>query len=87
MALVFYHLECEEKEESHHETEESHGLGQGETQNGVREELLLQGWVAGIADDERAEDAADSGTRSSDSDGGSSSTDELGGRVNVSGHS
>jgi hypothetical protein len=85
--LLFYYLECEEKEESHHETEESHGLGQGETQNGIREELLLKGRVAGIADDERAEDATDTGTRSSNSDGGSSSTDKLSGRVNVSGNS
>lgn len=84
--LLFY-LECEEEEESHHETEESHGLGQGETQNGVGEELLLQGRVAGITDDERSEDASDTGSGSSYSDGGSSSADELCGRVNVSGHS
>lgn len=59
--LLFY-LESEEKEESHHETEKSHSLGQGETQNGVGEELLLQGWVAGITDDERSEDASNTGT-------------------------
>lgn len=59
--LLFY-LESEEKEESHHETEKSHSLGQGETQNGVGEELLLQGWVAGITYDERSEDASNTGT-------------------------
>ena len=84
--LLFY-LESKEEEESHHETEKSHGLRQGKTQNGIREELLFQGRVAGIADDQRAEDAADTSTRSGDSDGGSSSTNKLGGRVNISGYS
>jgi hypothetical protein len=35
-------LESEEEEESHHETEEPHRLGQCETQNRVRKQLLLQ---------------------------------------------
>lgn len=86
LALIFFHLESEEKEESHHETEKSHGLGQSETQNGIREQLLLEGRVAGIADDQRSEDASNTGTRSSYSDCGSSSTNELGSRVNVSGN-
>lgn len=85
--LRMFSLESEEKEESHHETEKSHGLRQSESQNGVGEELLLKGGVAGIADDEGTEDASDTGTGSGDSDGGSSSTNELGSRVNVPGNS
>lgn len=80
-------LESEEKEESHHETEKSHGLRQGKSKNGIGEKLLLEGWVAGIADDEGTEDASNTGTGSSDSNGSSSSTNEFGSRVNVPGNS
>jgi len=76
-------LEGEQEEESHHETEQTHGLGQGESQDSVGEKLLLQGGVAGVANDEGAEDGTDTGSGASHTDGGGTSTDELGGRVNV----
>ena len=53
------------------------------TQDGVGEQLLLEGGVPGVADDERPEDRADTSTRSSNSNGGGSSSDELGSGVNV----
>lgn len=51
---VFY-LEGEQQQERHHKTKQSHGFGQGESQNGVREQLLLQAGVSGITDDEGPE--------------------------------
>ena len=40
-------LHSEQNEESDHQTEKAHGFGQGESQDGVGEQLLLQGWVPG----------------------------------------
>merc|ERR1719384_3061052 len=76
-------LESKEKKEGHHQTEKSHGLGQGKSQNSVGEKLLLQRWVPGVSDDKRSEHRSNTSSGSSDSDGGSSGSDELGGGVNV----
>lgn len=78
-------LEGKEEQEGHHKTEQTHGLRQGKSQDGIREELLLQGRVAGIADDEGAEHRANTSTRAGHTDSGSTSTDELGSGVNVPG--
>lgn len=76
-------LESEEQQEGHHQTEQTHGFGQGESQDSVREQLLLERWVSGVADDEGTEYCSDTGTRSSDTDGGGTSTDELRGRIDI----
>merc|ERR1719150_2977597 len=77
-------LEGEEEEESHHETEQSHGLGQSEPQDGVGEQLLFQAGVPGVSDDQRTEDGADTSSGPGNSHGGGAGSDELGGGVNVS---
>lgn len=48
-------LEGEQQQESHHKTEQTHSLRQGETQDGIGEQLLFQRWVSGITDDEGTE--------------------------------
>ena len=96
-------LEGKEEQEGHHETKQPHSLGEGESQDGVGEQLLLETRVPGIdissaviysvstthlsvhftwehkseranppgvADDERAEDGADSSTRPSHTNSG-----------------
>lgn len=55
-------LEREQQQEGHHQAEQTHGLGQGESQDGVGEQLLLQRWVASVTDDQRAEHRSDTGT-------------------------
>jgi len=76
-------LEGEQEEEGHHETEQTHGLGKGESQDGVGEELLFERWVPGISDDERTEDGANTGTRSSYAHRRRTSADVLGGGIDV----
>lgn len=48
----------EEDEEGDHQTEESHGLRQGKPQNGIGEELLLERWVPGIANNQATKHCA-----------------------------
>jgi len=52
-------LQSKEDQEGDHQTEQTHGLGQGKAQNGVREELRLERWVTCVANDQRAEHCSD----------------------------
>jgi len=78
-------LEGEEQQKRHHQTKKSHGFGKGETQNGVGEQLLLQWWITRVTDDQRTENATDTGTGSSDSDSRGSCSDVFSGGVDVHG--
>merc|ERR1719381_51794 len=76
-------LESEEQQKRHHETKETHGLGKGETQNGVGEKLLFEGRVPRVADDEGAEHGADTGAGSGHAHCSSTRTDVLGRRIDI----
>ena len=41
------HLECEEEEEGHHKTEETHSFRESKSQDSVGEQLLLKAGVPG----------------------------------------
>jgi len=79
-------LKGEQQQEGHHKTEKTHGFGQGESENGVREKLLLKAWIPGVTDDERTEDRSDTSSRASHSYCSGTCTDELGSAVDISLH-
>ena len=68
-----------EEQEGHHESEQTGGLSEGETQNGVLEELTPEGWVAGDTLDKGSENGSDTDTSTSETDGGHTGTLDLGG--------
>ena len=84
LMLASKHLESEEQQESHHKTEETHSFGQGESQDGIWEKLLLERGVSGITNDKTTEHWSDTSSRASHTDGSSAGTNELGSRVNIS---
>jgi hypothetical protein len=74
-----HHLCNVEEEERHHEREQTSGLSEGETENGVLEELATERGVAGDTLDETTENRADTDTSTSKTDGSDTSTLDLGG--------
>jgi hypothetical protein len=73
------HLCNVQEQERHHESEQTSGFGEGETQDGVLEELATEGRVAGDTLNETAEDGTDTDTSTSETDGGDTGTLDLGG--------
>lgn len=63
---------------SNHQVEQTHGLDESETQNGVGEELATESRVAGNAHEESSEDETDTDTGTTETDGGGAHTQVLG---------
>lgn len=55
---TFLELESEEHQEGHHETEQSHGLGQSEAEDCVSEKLLLHRRISCTAGNESGKDGS-----------------------------
>jgi hypothetical protein len=68
-----------EEQERHHEREETSGLSEGETQDGVLEELTPEGGVAGNTLDKTSENRADTDTSTGETNGSETGTLDLGG--------
>ncbi len=64
--------------QGNHQVEQTNGLDEGETQNGIGEQLAAQGRVAGDALDQGSEDETDTDTGASQTNGGSAHADVLG---------
>ena len=63
---------------AYHQVEQTNSLDEGETQNGVREELTTERWVAGHSQQESAEHETDTNTGTTKADGGGTHTQVLG---------
>lgn len=64
--------------EGNHEVEKTNGLDESETQNGVREQLALEGGVTGNTVQQSGEDETDTDTSTGQTDGGGTHTQVLG---------
>ena len=73
------HLCDVEEQEGHHEREKTSGLSEGETQDGVLEELTPEGGVAGNTLDEATENRSDTDTSTGETNGSEAGTLDLGG--------
>jgi hypothetical protein len=73
------HLCDVEEQEGHHEREKTSSFGEGETENGVLEELTPEGGVAGNTLDEATENRSDTNTGTSKTNGSETGTLDLSG--------
>lgn len=73
------HLRDVEEQEGHHEREKTSGLSEGESENGVLEELTPEGGVAGDTLDKTAENRTDTDTGTGEANGSKTGTLNLGG--------
>lgn len=71
------YLHGEQDQERHHQGEQSSSLSEGESQNGITEQLASEGWVAGNTRDQGAEHRADASSGTDETCSCSSGSDQL----------
>lgn len=72
--LLLVHPLSETDHECHHEREQTSGFSEGETQNGIREQLSPQAWIACHTSDQGTENRTNTHTSSGKTNGSKTGT-------------
>ena len=83
MRICTFPLEGKQHQKGHHQRKQAHRLGQGKAQDGVGENLLLQGGIPCVSYDKRTEHCSNAQAGSSNADRCQAGSNEFGRRVYI----